>query len=120
MAELNGRGDLTALPWRTGRHNDRTIYVVLGEHASDDDVFIGTLDAPELVAVAVYAHNAWRAGDKLVRDILEALCGRDGIALESSATPGEPARNYELALRLGIGQIFGLDNPAAGDGTVEP
>jgi hypothetical protein len=82
MATLNGRGgwditdeeaaevarasgwaaeeeppDLTRLPWRTGRKNPRTIYVMLGEEASDDDPFIGTLDTAELVAEAVSAHN---------------------------------------------------------------
>lgn len=52
-----------------------------------------------------------QAGDSLVRDILEALCRRDGLSLESTipgALPGEPARNYELAGRLGIGHVFGL------------
>jgi len=44
----------------------------------------------------------------LVRDILEALCRRDGLPLESTAEPGEPARNYELGDRLGIGRVFGL------------
>lgn len=44
----------------------------------------------------------------LVRAILEAACERDGISLESSADPGRPARNYELALRLKIGKVFGL------------
>lgn len=45
----------------------------------------------------------------LVREILEAACQRDGLSLESGADPGEPARNYELALRLGIGHVFGLE-----------
>ena len=44
----------------------------------------------------------------LVRAILEALCRRDGLSLESEADPGNPARNYELALRLGIGEVFGV------------
>lgn len=44
----------------------------------------------------------------LVRDILVALCERDGLALDSAVEPGGSARNYELALRLGIGQVFGL------------
>jgi hypothetical protein len=48
------------------------------------------------------------AGDSLIRDILESLCRRDGLSLESAVVPGEPARNYELALRLGIGHVFGL------------
>jgi len=45
-------------------------------------------------------------GDRLVRDILESLCRRDGLSLESTVVPGEPARNYELADRLGIGHVF--------------
>jgi hypothetical protein len=45
--------------------------------------------------------------EKMVREILEALCLRDGLSL-TSAVSDEPARNYELADRLGIGHIFGL------------
>lgn len=48
------------------------------------------------------------AAESLIRDILEALCQRDGLSLESTVEPGEPARNYELADRLGIGRVFGL------------
>ena len=48
------------------------------------------------------------AAQSLVRDILEALCCRDGLSLESAVEPGEPARNYELGGRLGIGRVFGL------------
>jgi hypothetical protein len=44
----------------------------------------------------------------LVRAILEAVCERDGISLESSFELGAPARNYELADRLRIGHVFGL------------
>jgi hypothetical protein len=57
------------------------------------------------------AEAAQQVGDELIRKILEAVCRRDGISLESSipgAKPGESARNYELADRLGIGYIFGL------------
>ena len=45
---------------------------------------------------------------ELVRAVLEAVCERDGISLESSVEPGKPARNYELAMRLKIGKVFGL------------
>lgn len=45
---------------------------------------------------------------RLIRDILEALCRRSGLPLDSAVEPGRPARNYELAGRLGIGQLFGL------------
>lgn len=58
--------------------------------------------------VAERAAAAQLAADSLIRDILESLCRRDGLALESAADPGEPARNYELADRLGIGHVFGL------------
>lgn len=49
-----------------------------------------------------------QADTRLVRDILEALCERDGLSLESNVLSGEPARNYELAQRLGIGHVFGI------------
>jgi hypothetical protein len=49
-----------------------------------------------------------QAADGLIRDILEALSQRGGLSLESAVVPGEPARNYELADRLGIGHVFGL------------
>jgi hypothetical protein len=51
------------------------------------------------------------AGDAIIRDVLESLCRRDGLSLESAVTPGEPARNYALADRLGIGHVFGLLDP---------
>ena len=53
---------------------------------------------------------AVQAGDDLIREILVAVCERDGLPLDSAVEPGEPARNYELALRLGIGRVFGLDD----------
>lgn len=51
------------------------------------------------------------SGMDTVRATLEALCRRDGLSLDSAVVPNEPARNYELALRLGIGQVFGIGNP---------
>jgi hypothetical protein len=56
----------------------------------------------------VEADAAADAATALVRDVLVALCERDGLALDSAADPGRPARNYELAIRLGIGRVFGL------------
>jgi len=41
-----------------------------------------------------------------IRSILEAVCRRDGISLESGIEPGQPARNFELAERLGIPGAF--------------
>lgn len=59
--------------------------------------------------MSVAEQAAEQAADSLVvRDILESLCRRDGLSLESAVAPGEPARNYELAGRLGIGHVFGL------------
>ena len=48
------------------------------------------------------------AAEQVTRDILVALCERGGVALDSDSEPGTPARNWELAVRLGIGQIFGI------------
>jgi phosphoglycolate phosphatase-like HAD superfamily hydrolase len=76
------------------------------------DVAVEAVSAERERAEAAEAKLA--AGDALIRDILEALCLRDGLSLESGITPGEPARNYELALRLGIGHVFGIKE--AGDG----
>jgi hypothetical protein len=54
----------------------------------------------------------------MVRDVLVALCERDGLSLDSEAEPGTPARNFELALRLGIGRAFGLgDAPESASAT---
>jgi hypothetical protein len=60
------------------------------------------------VAAHTRLHIERQVSADLVRAILEAVCERDGITLESSAEPGEPARNYELAIRLKIGKVFGL------------
>jgi hypothetical protein len=66
---------------------------------------IGKLFTPE----GGYRESIQRqvSGD-IVRAVLEAVCTRDGISLECSVAPGEPARNFELALRLGIGHVFGM------------
>lgn len=105
--------------WRTGRRVGRTIYAQAGEHPSDDDLLIGTLDTPELAEAAVRAHNgevvnraAQDMAAGLIRDTLESLCRQHGLSLESAVIPGEPARNYELADRLGIGRAFGLREPS--------
>ena len=50
--------DLTALPWRQGRHQGRHLYAQLGPEPSDDDPLVGTLDTAELAAEACEAHNA--------------------------------------------------------------
>lgn len=47
-----------------------------------------------------------RTATVITRNILEALCRRHGISTESVIVPGEPARNFELAERLGIPEAF--------------
>lgn len=59
--------------------------------------------------------NAEDVGTDLLRRVLEAICVKEGISLDSDAEPGTPARNYELAQRLGIGTLFGLLGPAEVD-----
>lgn len=44
--------------WRTGRHNDHTIYVQEGAEPSRSDPFLGSLNFPEASALAVEAVNA--------------------------------------------------------------
>lgn len=43
----------------------------------------------------------------MLREVLEALVVKQGGSLESGIEPGRPAPNYELAIRLGIGEVFG-------------
>ncbi len=49
--------DLTMLMWRIGRSVGRTVYAVVGEDASKDDVLIGCMDTPALATEVVMAHN---------------------------------------------------------------
>lgn len=51
--------------------------------------------------------TAQDAGGDVLRQVLEALCVKAGVSLTSDCGEG-PARNYELAARLGIGHVFGL------------
>lgn len=55
-----------------------------------------------------------RTGTALLRQVLEAVCRRDGITLESGFVPGEPARNFELAERLGISDAFKVSDRTMG------
>lgn len=57
---------------------------------------------------AVREITGLKVNRNLVREILEAMCRRNGLSLMSDVQPHLPARNYELALRLGIGEVFGL------------
>jgi hypothetical protein len=49
--------DLTALPWRQGRHRGRHMYAQLGPEPHDDDPDVGTLETAELAAEACESHN---------------------------------------------------------------
>lgn len=53
-----------------------------------------------------------KENDQHLRRVLESCAVVKGVSLESSVEPGQPARNYELALRLGIGHVFGLKEDA--------
>ena len=46
------------------------------------------------------------AEGSLVREILVSLCEAQEVWTTSSVDPPSPARNYELADRLGIGGVF--------------
>jgi hypothetical protein len=43
--------------WRQGRSVGRTIYVMVGDEPSKDDLLIGVMDSPGLAAVVVDAVN---------------------------------------------------------------
>lgn len=49
-----------ALSWRTGRHNARTLYAIVGDEPTREDVMIGSMD-PGLGQHVVDAHNRWLA-----------------------------------------------------------
>jgi len=51
-----------SLPWRVGRRVPRHMYAQLGTGADDEDVYIGTLETPELAAEACAGHNALLEG----------------------------------------------------------
>jgi hypothetical protein len=54
--------------WRTGRKIGRTIYLMVGEVPSDDDVLIGVMDTPQLARQAVVSVN-----HRAIANRLEAL-----------------------------------------------
>ena len=70
--------------------------------------------------LAATAPARLEAADRAIREVLESLCRRDGLPLESAVVPGEPARNYELADRLGIGHVFGLQPQSAAPAGPKP
>jgi hypothetical protein len=44
-------------PWRVGQKVGRTIYVMVGGEAGDEDELIGVMDSGAIAAAAVEAHN---------------------------------------------------------------
>jgi hypothetical protein len=43
--------------WRVGRKLGRTLYAILRDEPSDDDVLIGLMDTEALAAAVVIEHN---------------------------------------------------------------
>ena len=52
--------------WRVGRKVGRTIYAIVRNEPSDDDVLIGVMDTKALALDAVEAHNRLRQDVRLV------------------------------------------------------
>jgi len=78
------------------------------EAAGQDVLKLGACPHGDQAAEITRLRARIEADDGQFRDVLEALCDRDGLSLESAAVRGQPAANYELADRLGIGRVFGL------------
>ncbi len=51
---------ITDAQWRVGRKLQRTLYAVVGEEPSDDDVLLGMVDDPAIAALIVSEHNQSR------------------------------------------------------------
>jgi hypothetical protein len=117
---LDGARDESRTTWIT-EHGERVAAIVPAREVVWDAI-VGLEDPARLRHVSgatIPVDEGWMPmpaygsapeadGLVVIRDILEALCRRDGLSLDSSVSPGEPARNYELAERLGIGAVFGL------------
>lgn len=90
---------------------------VCGFDNEDDDTFaMGREFAQELLKAIQRAAIESEATSALLREVLEALVVKQGGSLDSDVEPGTPARNYELADRLGIPQVFGLQPKDGTDG----
>lgn len=80
-----------------------------GDYMPEHETFsMGRIFAEEVIDDIDRLRAGGEASGALLREVLEAVCRRDGLSLDSEADPGTPARNYELAIRLGIGQVFGV------------
>lgn len=48
---------IVSMRWRIGRNVGRTVYAIVGDTPSDNDILIGMMDSTSIAAVAVLAHN---------------------------------------------------------------
>jgi hypothetical protein len=55
--------DVLTLPWRIGRKLGRTIYAVVGDGPSDDDILLGLVDDMLVAELIVDTHNAMLRGE---------------------------------------------------------
>jgi len=89
-AALEGRQRFNLEPWERRTYEqqetDMRIGVAVAAQALAD-----TAPAPVTAAEVRRLEAAVTTGDMLVREILESLCRRDGLPLESSVVAGEPA-----------------------------
>lgn len=67
--------------WRVGRSVGRTIYRMVGDEASKQDVLIGVIDTPELAAQAVEAVNAITRVRKFAAE-MRTYCSPHGVAAD--------------------------------------
>ena len=80
-----------------------------GDYMPEHETFtMGWFFAEDVIKEVDRLRAGGEASGALLREVLEALCERDGLSLKSSVEPENPARNYELAIRLGIGKVFGV------------
>ena len=102
--------EAAAADWRFLTEGDREHFreVADGNAPAGAEPETGACPHGDLAAEITRLRARAEAADAHFRDVLESLRRRDGLPLGSAVVPGEPARNYELADRLGIGRIFGL------------
>lgn len=96
--------DFALTAWRVGRRVGRTVYAVVGEAPSDDDVLVGVMDTPTLAEVAVAGHNLTlqrrcsRSGSHVGEDARDdyrnmiSTCGTCGARMWTSTQPNVAVR----------------------------
>ena len=88
-------------------------------------IIVGTV---EKVVISQYERDIERlrievqANAQMLREVLEEMCKLQGLPLESSFDPQQPARNYELMERLGLPEwlVMGKQRPAEGSHSDSP